>query len=384
MAPRTPTRRTGCEGRRGVVMAASPAPLEIVRRRLRAQRLDGEPFASPAEAVAWCGAVQAQEYAEALWSVGMRVRDATAAAVGAACDRGEILRTHVMRPTWHFVAAADLGWLLRLTGPRIQASNAGRYRQLGLDADTLARCDEVFAAALATGGPLTRRELGAALETASIDATGQRLPHALLHAELGGVVVSGPRRGKHHTYLPFADRVPTAPERSREDDVTELVRRYFTSHGPATLRDFAWWSGLTMADGRSGVAACGAQLVAQEGHDGSMWIAAATADDGAAGGRRAADAFLLGTYDELVVAHRDLRNVDADGRATNELLRRAIVLDGRTVGVWTRRLARREVTVEAVLDAPPAPQAALRAAADRFGAFLGLPARLEITPRGVD
>ena len=123
-----------------------------------------------------------------------------------------------MRPTWHFVAAADLRWLLRLTGARIQAKNAGRCRELGLDADTLARCHEVFAAALADGEPRTRRELGAALEAAGIDMAGQRLPHTLGYAELEGVIASGPRRGKQHTYLPLEGRVPDAPQRSREAD----------------------------------------------------------------------------------------------------------------------------------------------------------------------
>jgi len=359
-------------------MAPSPETVETVRRRLRAQRLSGEPFASPAAAVAWSVGVQAQEYAEALWSLGMRVRDVTAADVEAACDRGEILRTHVMRPTWHFVAAADLRWLLRLTGPRIQASNAGRYRQLGLDPGTLTCCEEVFAAALAGGEPLTRRELGAALEAAGIDASGQRLPHALLHAELEGVVVSGPRRGRQHTYLPFQDRVPAAPSRSREDDVAELARRYFTSHGPATLRDFAWWSGLTITGGRAGVAACGKELAEEEGPDGAGWISSPAAHYTGAAEPGPAEAFLLGTFDELVVGHRDLRNAYADGRATNELLVRAIVLDGVTVGGWTRRLARREVTIEAVLQSPLDERGAvaLEEAAERFGAFVGLPARL--------
>ena len=356
--------------------------LAIVRRRLHAQRLAGPPCATAADAVAWSGAVQAQEYAEALWSVGMRVDDHTAAAVEAACDRGEILRTHVLRPTWHFVAAADLRWLLRVTGARVQAKSAGRRRELRLDDDTLARCHEVMATVLADGEPRTRRELGAALEAAGIDMTGQRLPHTLGHAELEGVVASGPRRGKQHTYLPLEGRAPAAPQRSREADVADLVRRYFTSHGPATLRDFAWWSGLTLTDGRAGVAACGDALVGEEGPDGTAWIssssaaAPAPAPSGAAGEARA---FLLGTFDELTVAHRDLRNVHADGRATNELLIRPIVIDGITVGGWTRRLAAREVTIEVVLGSPldERQSAGLHAAAERFGAFVGLPARLE-------
>lgn len=353
-------------------------PRTIVRRRLASQRLTGEPFSTPAEAVAWGVAVQAQEYAEALWSLGLRVGDVTAADVEAACDRGEILRTHVMRPTWHFVAPADLRWLLRLTGPRVQAKNAGRYRDLGLDAATLRRCEEVLGGVLADGEPRTRRELGAALEASGIETAGQRLPHALMSAELDGVLASGPRRGKRHTYVLLEDRLPAAPQRSREDDVTELVRRYFTSHGPATLRDFAWWSGLTIADAKSGVAAAGESLTAEPVGDGTLWIAPAAPAAGPA--LRTSGPLLLGTFDELLVAYRDLRNVDADGRPGNELRSRPIVIDGVTVGTWTRHPARRDVTIEAVLDAPPddAQRAGLRAAVDRFGAFLGLPGRLRL------
>lgn len=350
----------------------------IVLRRLHAQRLAGDPFATPAEAVTWSGAVQAQEYAEALWALGMRVREVTAADAEAACDRGEILRTHVMRPTWHFVAAADLRWLLRLTGPRVQAKNAGRYRDLGLDADTRRHCAAVLADVLADGEPRTRRELGVLLEAAAgIETAGQRLPHALMSAELEGVIASGPRRGKQHTYRLLDGRVPAAPQRAREEDVAELVRRYFTSHGPATLRDFAWWSGLTTADGRAGLALCASKLAAKEDANGTFWIAAAGC--GAEGPRPpSSGAFLLGTFDEVVVGHRDLRNVHADGSATTDLLPRPILIDGVTVGGWTRRLARRGVTIEAVLDVALDDQqeAALRAAADRFGAFVGLPARL--------
>jgi hypothetical protein len=363
-------------------MTAGLDPLTVVRRRTVAQRLTGSPFASAAQAVACSGGVQAQEYAEALWSLAMRVANAPALAdVEAACDRGEILRTHVLRPTWHFVAAADLRWLLRLTGPRVQAKIAGRHRELGLDPDTLARCNEALAAVLGDGEPRTRRDLGVALEAAGIDMTGQRLPHTLGNAELAGVIASGPRRGKQHTYGLIDDRLPPAPQRSREADVAELVRRYFTSHGPATLRDFAWWSGLTMADGRAGVAACGDELVGEEALDGTLWISAAAPAD--VPGEAAPAALMLGTYDELTVAHRDLRNVYADGRATNELLIRPIVVEGVTVGGWTRRLARREVTIAAVLDSPldDAGDVALAAAADRFGAFVGLPARLHRATR---
>jgi hypothetical protein len=327
--------------------------------------------------VAYLGAVQAQEHAEALWALGARVRDHDEAAVAAACDRGEILRTHVLRPTWHFVAAADLRWLLRLTGPRVLAKDAGRLRQLGLDAGTLARVHELLSATLSDGEPRTRAELAAALDAAGVDTSGQRIAHAVMHAELSGVLCSGPRRGPHPTYLPLDGRVPPAPERDRGADVAELVLRYFSSHGPATPRDFAWWSGLTITDAQSGLAAAGERLVAEHDDDGTQWISLAD---------RAADpphrgALLLGTYDETLVAYRDLRNVGPDGEPGSALLPRPIVLDGRTIGSWTRRLARREVVVEMALvtRSGATELAALQEAAERFGAFVGLPARIELT-----
>ena len=362
-------------------MVVDSDALAIVRRRMRAQRLTGEPFAAAAEAVAWSGAVQAQEYAEAVWSVGMRLRDCTMSDVEAACGRGEILRTHVMRPTWHFVAAADLRWLLRLTGRRVQAKAAGRLRELGLDAQTLARAEETLAHRLADGEPRTRRELAGPLAAAGIEPAGQRIAHILMHAELEGVLCSGPRRGRQHTYVALEglQHVPAAPERSREDDVAQLVLRYFTSHGPATVRDFSWWSGLTIADAKAGVRAAGGRLVAEVDAEGTPWIAAPKT----AAAPATREALLLGTYDEMLVAYRELRSLRADGRPSTELLRRPIMIDGRAIGGWTRRSTRRSVTVEVVLRATPSrrQREALHAAADRFGAFVGLPATLSLRAR---
>jgi hypothetical protein len=353
-------------------------PLRIVRRRLGVQRLTGGRCASPTEAVAWSGGVQAQEHAEAIWSLGMRVDGCDASGVQAACDRGEIIRTHVLRPTWHFVAAADLRWLLRLTGPRVLAKAAGRHRELGLDDGTLARCDELLADACGDGDPRTRPELAAALGAAGIDVAGQRMPHILMHAELTGAICSGPRRGKQHTYLALDGRIPAAPDRDRDDDVAELVLRYFVSHGPATLRDFAWWSGLTVVDGKAGLAIAGERLVVEEDGAGGAWIAGA---DVPAGPPPCGDAFLLGTYDEMLVAYRDLRYVHADGRVSAEFPTRSIVIDGRTVGSWRRVLSRREVVVEVTLATRLSADEhrAVKSAAERFGTFVALPARLKTT-----
>jgi hypothetical protein len=344
--------------------------LAVVRRRLRAQRLTGAPLASPAAAVAWLGALQAQEFAEAKWSVGERVRDGTDAAVEAAFARGEILRTHVLRPTWHFVAAADIRWLLALTAPRVHARNRHMYRREGLDAATLARAGDIVAAELADGESRSRPELAAALARAGIEAAGFRLAYLLMHAELEGIVCSGPRRGRRHTYALLARRAPSAAVLPPEAALAELTRRFFRSRGPATVRDFTTWSSLTVADAETGLALVGDELERLE-VGGTAWYAAP--EDVPRRGRTGA--FLIPMYDELTIGYRDLRVVLA--APSGGRLERPVVVEGRTVGSWRRTLARGAAIVDVTLFAPVG-EAALRPAVRRFGRFLGLPAELRI------
>ena len=349
-------------------------PLTIVRRRMREQRLAGEPFADPAEAVGFLGAMQSQEFAEAKWSISERTGGLTDAEVQEAFDRGEILRTHVLRPTWHFVTPADIRWMLRLTAPRVHAGNRSRYRDLGLDSEVLARSHELMAQVLGDGDPRTRRELGEALARAGLDTDGQRLAHTVMHAELEQLIVSGPRRGRQHTYLLFDDRVPPAVDRAPDDPLAELASRFFTSHGPATVRDFCWWSGLKVADARAGVEAAGDRLaVAHE--DAAPWFAAPVArSQGETGG-----AFLIPMYDELGVGYRDLRMVMPEQPPRDGLMSRPIVIAGATVGSWKRTLSTRAVVVQATLfkELSKSETKKLVAVVERFGSFLQLPATLE-------
>jgi DNA glycosylase AlkZ-like len=228
-------------------------PLDVAQRRLRNERLVGPAFAAPADVVSWLGAVQSQDYGGAKWAVAQRARGCSDADVEEACDRGDIVRTHVMRPTWHFVTSADARWMLELTAPRVHAANAYYYRQLELDERVFTKSHAALAAALRGGRHLTRVELGHALERAGIRAAGTRLAYVLMRAELDAVICSGPRRGKQFTYALFDERVPASKPLARDQALAELVRRYFASHGPATVQDFAWWSGLTVADGTKGI-----------------------------------------------------------------------------------------------------------------------------------
>ncbi len=348
-------------------------PADLGLQRLAQQRLIGQRFATPEEVVGWLGAVQSQEYLGAIWSLGMRMDgDVTDDVIERAFTEGTILRTHVMRPTWHFVTPADIRWLLELTAPRIRATIAYYDRQHGLDDALYARCDEIIARALEGGKHLTRAELGKALVEAGIVVEGQRLAHVIFHAELDAIVCSGPRRGKQFTYALLAERAPTAKTLPRDEALAELTRRYFTSHGPATARDFAWGSGLTMADVRAGLKMVGSDLSHEEIAGQTYWFPASLSPVA----ESSEVAFLLPTYDELLVGYTGFGAALTGGRGNGErtAFSATIVIGGRVVGNWRRTIVKGAVVVEVATFAPLAAseREAIFAAASRFGAFLGM------------
>ncbi|MET0714073.1 MAG: winged helix DNA-binding domain-containing protein [Mycetocola sp.] len=356
-------------------------PLDVVRRRLVNSRLAGEACETVADAVGWLGAVQAQEFAEAKWSLAERVRDCTDADVEEAFSRGDIVRTHVLRPTWHFVAREDARWILRLTRPRVHALNAYWYRRAELDDSVFARAEDVFASALAGGDFRTRAELAAGLAKAGIEAAGPPLAYLLMHAELNEVLCNGPRRGRQHTYALFDDRVPVSADDDRPSEVAldEFAFRYFRSHGPATVRDFTTWSSLPVRDSRAALARLEDRIETVVDENGIPWYMACDAASVPVRPDRLAGAFLLPMYDETIVAYQDLRVVLAHTPARADLIERAIVIDGRTVGTWTRILNGDSVVVQANLFGVLTQNEteALHDVVDRFGRFLRADARLE-------
>lgn len=348
---------------------------DIAARRLHAQRLTGTPFTTAVDVVRWLGAVQSQDVTGARWALGQRTRKATGAEVDRLVDAGAILRTHVMRPTWHFVLPEDIRWLLELTGPRLRRGLAGRHRQLELTEGVIARAYAVFRASLAGGRHLARSDLGEVLRTAGIPPDGQRLPHLLIAAELDGLIVSGPRRGRQFTYALLEERAPTARTLPRTEALAELTRRYFRSHGPAQVGDFVWWSGLTPADARAGIALAGTALRHQlvEGND--HW---SDAEAGPAR-RQAVVAHLLPNFDEYTVGYRDRaaihhpeRPFDPSLFSFGSVLSNIVTVNGRVCGAWRRAVTRGGVRVEIRLLDPlePAEADAVEEAGRRLGRFL--------------
>jgi hypothetical protein len=352
--------------------------LDIARQRLNRQRLIGGPFNRPEDVVRSLGAVQAQDYPAAKWGIGQRVKGCTDRDVDEAFDAGAFLRTHVMRPTWHFVAPEDIRWLQELTCPRVKKAMSYYDRGLGIDEDTFQRSNEILQQALSGDRHLTRPEAGKALAAGGITASGQRLAHLLMRAELDAIVCSGGMRGKRHTYALVEERAPNAHTLSREVALAELTRRYFEGHGPALPQDFAWWSGLTVADARAGIESAKSYLLSEVVGGKTYWFVPSP--------RRQARipepiVHLLPNYDEYFIAYRDhsasYEGPPPSGSAEiyEVLSRHIVVLDGMIIGGWRTVPERSGVIIETKLFQSLTPEqvAALNAAADRYSRFLAKP-----------
>jgi hypothetical protein len=320
----------------------------IAKLRLRHQHLSAPMRGSAADVVRWLGAVQAQDYAGAKWGLGVRLRGIREDAVEQACASGAILRTHILRPTWHFVTPADIRWMQTLTAPHVQALNASMNRKMSLDAATLGRAIKVMCKALGEGRHLTRAELGACLQRAGIvPASGQRLAYIVAHAELEAVLCSGARRGKQFTYALLDDCAPAGRRLDRADALVLLARRYFSSRGPATVHDFARWSGLSVAAARQGLEGVQPELEPIESGGRQHWMPPSRASRSA--GQPAA--LLLSVYDEYISGYRDRTAIGRDedakklGALGNALLH-VVVLDGQLAGSWTRSFERERIVID--------------------------------------
>ncbi len=352
--------------------------LDIVRWRLHNQHITRQTFAKPVDVIQWLGAVQAQDYTAAKWALGLRLHNAIDDDIERAFADGAILRTHVMRPTWHFVAPTDIRWLLALTAPRVKAILAHYDRQLELDDAVFLQSNTALTKALECGKQLTRTELASVLQQVGIEAkNGQRLTHLMMHAELDGVICSGARRGKQFTYALLDERTPQTEPFDHDEALAEFIRRYFTSHGPATLQDFAWWSGLTAAETKDGLHMNTSQLLHETIDGQTYWFAetiSSTPDT-------SPTVYLLPNYDEYTVSYKDRSAILAvphtsklDTRSSSPF-NHVIVLNGRIAGIWKRTLEKDKVQVilNPFTQFSDAETRAVAAVADHYGAFLELP-----------
>jgi hypothetical protein len=349
---------------------------DLVAYRLSQQRLISGRITAANEVVRWFGAVQAQDYYGAKWAIGLR-SSARDAAIEEAFNAGAILRTHLLRPTWHFAVPSDIRWLLNLTAPRVHAANAFMYRKLGLDAKVFRRSNDALARALQGGGRLDRAELASVLQRERIETSDLRFAYLLMRAELDAIICSGPRKGRRFTYALLDERVPETKVLPRDEALAELTLRYFTSRGPATLRDFVWWSGLTMADARAGLAMVRNRFTQVQVDGQDHWFARSSALPKVAAGT----VHLLPNYDEYGIAYKDRKAFydpeEAAGarRAGISVFRHLLVVDGLIRGTWERNLLKDSVSV---VTSPFSPltrttSGSVRSALRRYARFLGMP-----------
>jgi DNA glycosylase AlkZ-like len=361
--------------------------MKIVAERLSAQHLAGRGFRAPADVVRWFGAVQAQDYPGSLWALGMRTAGATEASVEEAVSNRAIVRTWPLRGTLHFAAPEDVRWMLAHFGPRTVARAAPRFKQLELDRRTLTRGAALIVKALEGGRRLTRPQLYVLMERAGIATRENRGVHILWKCAHDGLICFATRDGRQHTVALLDEWLPPAKIPARDEALAALAHRYFTSHGPATISDIIWWTGLAAADARSALEMARGDLQSERIDGAVYWRNERSAPGVAPDKIVAAHAMLLPPYDEYTVAYRD-RGAVLDPRhkaaARNGIFNPTIVVQGRVIGTWIRQQADHHVALTLKPFAPlrGASARAVTAAAERYGRFLGQPVEFLSHPLG--
>ncbi len=344
------------------------------------QQISHSQFTTPAEIVAWMGAIQAQDYPGAKWSIGLRLPiGVTDADIEQAVADRELIRTWPMRGTLHFVAPQDVRWMLKLLTPRVIAGAASRRKNLSLNDKVFGKAKEVLAAALQVGRVVTRAQLLTSLEQAGIATANQRGYHILWQLSQDGLICFGPNEGKQPTFVWLEDWLPPQPQISREEALAKLTTTYFSSHGPATVQDFMWWSGLTAVDARAGIALAGSSITPETIDDSQYFLS-----------RRqprpvsSEPIYLLPGFDEYLLGYKDRSAVLAPAYSQkvvpggNGMFLATILVDGQVVGTWKKTATKSKIKIKLKPFDVSAehPSKAIAEAANRYASFTGLPVEI--------
>jgi hypothetical protein len=346
---------------------------DIATIRLASQQITETTFKSVKELVGWMGAMQAQDYAMVKWAMGVRLSGSTEQEIEAAISKGEVIRTHLLRPTWHIVAADDIYWLLDLTAPRLRASLKTRHIQLELTEAILVKSNTVIEKALSGGEHLTREAIVAELQKAGIATDKNRASHLLYWAELCGISCSGATKGGKTTHALLAERVPKTNPLTREEALAKLAQRYFSSHCPATLQDFVWWSGLTIGEARQALEMVKAAFISETVDSQTYWLT----PDFSLPKSAEESVYLLPAFDEFIISYKDRRaslplEDHKKSISDNGIFWPIMVVNGQVVGNWKRTIKKDKVIVETEIFKQPnkATRSSIEKAAMLFGHFL--------------
>jgi len=320
---------------------------DIANIRLHSQQIANTKFKTAKDLVKWMGAMQAQDYYMAKWAIGVRLPGSTDTQIQTALDKGQIIRTHLLRPTWHFVSPEDIYWILELTAPQIKASAKSRDKELELTEKIYTKSNTIIQKALRDGKHLTREELIAGLAKAKIATDNSRSSHLLLRAELEGIICSGAAKGKNRTYALLENVVPKIKPLSKDEALAKLAKKYFSSHCPATLQDFIWWSGLSVANARHALEMIKSDFVSETVGSQTYWLINSFSIPATA----AKSCYLLPAYDEFMISYKDRSaslNFENQKKSIsiNGIFNPIIVINGQVTGLWKRTIKNDKVIIE--------------------------------------
>jgi hypothetical protein len=333
------------------------------------------------------GAIQAQDYAMSKWAIGVRLREPILQKIDDSLQKGEIIRIHVLRPTWHLVSADDVHWMLKLTAPKIRSSMTARNKQLELTDTVISKTNRILESSLESGVSLTRTELAKEFGNAGIRTDENRLSHILFEAELEALICSGPENENKQTYSLLNHRVPVKKDLSRDESLAELARRYFTSRSPATIYDFAWWSNLSLTEIRKAV-----DLIGSDFHSETVGSQQFILPESFSWPEQSINLVrLLPSYDEFLISYRDRSSSlsivnNPKTVSTNGIFFPIVVVNGQVAGLWQRSAKKNKLSVDANLFKPvsKANNNQIEKQATRFGRFWGKEPEVKINVPAVE
>jgi hypothetical protein len=344
--------------------------MDIPLTRLFNQQIADPSFQKPEDIVSWMVAMQAQEFAMAKWAIGLRLPGSTETQVENAFDEGKILRTHLMRPTWHFVSPGDIRWLLQLTAPNIQGLNAYWYKKFELDNIVFKKFHKLVEKHLAGKNFLTRTEINDILKESKIIASGLRLGYLFMEAELQGLICSGPRKGNQFTYALLEERVKKVKSKSPDDALADFMVRYFTSRGPASIKDFCYWSGIKLTQAKKGLALVDSRLEVEK-INGTPYYFHGNAMKGKSSTKTICTTFLMPDYDEYGMSYKDRTAISSERGGKTGAYDHLLIVNGKLGGTWAKESKGKETSVSWKTFSPPSKKKReIEAAVEQYRLFL--------------
>jgi Winged helix DNA-binding domain len=323
---------------------------QIASLRLHNQQISGTGFTKPEELVSWMGCMQAQDYLMAKWAIGCRLNKTTDEGIENDLNEGKILRTHVLRPTWHFVSPIDIHWMLKLTAPRIKALMKTQHQQLSIDYSILKKSKIIIEKVLTKTSCLTRKQIQVDLAKGKINTDDTRMSFLLMDAELDGLICNAGRKGNQFAYRLLDEMVPKRKTISGDEALAEITKRYFTSHGPATLYDFAWWSGLSVTEAKKGLEMIKQDFISEIIGSEIYWFSNSLSKFKS----NKSSVYILPAYDEFLISYKTREVCISSEKlklvlTNNGIFKPIIVINGQVCGLWKREIKKGKVIVETAL-----------------------------------